>query len=156
MRWHSASYMKQFVEPAARGERVLIESGGRLPRVFYAATGGTLVTAAQAANLVEELIPGSSVEIADIMTPEDEMGASFRGVISIENARSKLGWEPRYARCATVCPSTSKPTTTTWPRAGCPSAHLTNERSYPYCSTILAGLQDHAARWVGLIRRGND
>ncbi len=121
MRWHSANYMKQFVEPAVRGERVQVASGGRLPRdythvidvaslttrvvdcpedadrVFYAATGGPLVTAAQAARLVAELIPGSSIQIADVMTPEDEMEASFRGVISIENGRRQLGWEPRYA-----------------------------------------------------------
>ncbi len=120
MRWHSANYMKQFVEPAVRGEAVRVPSGGRLPRdythvidvatltvqvldcpadadrVFYAATGGALVTAAQAAALVQELVPGSSVEISDVMTPEDEMEASFRGVISIENARRQLGWEPRY------------------------------------------------------------
>ena len=121
MQWHSANYMKQFVEPAVRGEKVNVPSGGRLPRdythvidvasltvkvlecsddadrIFFAATGGPLVTAAQAARLVEELIPGSSVEVADVMTQEDEMEASFRGVISIDNAREQLGWEPRYA-----------------------------------------------------------
>ena len=31
------------------------------------------------------------------MTAEDEIEASFRGVISIENARQQLGWTPRYA-----------------------------------------------------------
>jgi nucleoside-diphosphate-sugar epimerase len=121
MRWHSANYMKQFVEPAVRGEAVRVPSGGRLPRdythvidvasltvrvvdcpddadrVFYAATGGPLVSAREAAKLVERLVPGSSVEISDAMTAEDEMEASFRGVISIENARRQLGWEPRYA-----------------------------------------------------------
>jgi nucleoside-diphosphate-sugar epimerase len=120
MQWHSANYMKQFVEPAVRGEKVSVPSGGRLPRdythvvdvatltvrvldagvnadrIFFAATGGPLVTAAQAAKLVEELIPGSSIEVADVMTEEDEMEASFRGVISIENARRQLGWEARY------------------------------------------------------------
>lgn len=121
MQWHSANYMKQFVEPAVRGEVVRVASGGRLPRdythvidvatltvrvldcpdgadrIFFAATGGPLMTAAQAAKLVEGLIPGSSIEVADVMTPEDEMEASFRGVISIENARAQLGWEPGYA-----------------------------------------------------------
>ncbi|HEX7264431.1 MAG TPA: NAD(P)-dependent oxidoreductase, partial [Candidatus Dormibacteraeota bacterium] len=121
MQWHSANYMKQFVEPAVRGERVEVPSGGRLPRdythvldvasltvrvvdcsedadrVFYAATGGPLVTAAQAARLVAELVPGSSIEVADVMTAEDEREASFRGVISIENAQRQLGWTPRYA-----------------------------------------------------------
>ena len=121
MQWHSANYMKQFVEPAVRGEAVNVASGGRLPRdythvidvaeltvrvidcgddtdrVYYAATGGPLVTAAEAARLVAELIPGSSIEISDTMTPDDEVEASFRGVISIANARIQLGWAPRYA-----------------------------------------------------------
>jgi nucleoside-diphosphate-sugar epimerase len=121
MQWHSANYMKEFVEPAVRGEKVRVPSGGRLPRdythvldvasltvrvvdcdedadrIFYAATGGSLVTAAQAARLVAELIPGSSIEVADVMTSDDEVEASFRGVISIANARSQLGWKPRYA-----------------------------------------------------------
>jgi nucleoside-diphosphate-sugar epimerase len=121
MQWHSANYMKQFVEPAVRGEAVRLASGGRLPRdythvldvaeltvrvidcdgdadrVFYAATGGPLVTAAQAAGLVAELVPGSSIEIGDAMTPDDEAEASFRGVLSVENARTQLGWTPRFA-----------------------------------------------------------
>ena len=121
MQWHSANYMKQFVEPAVRGEEVRVPSGGRLPRdytqvldvasltvsvvdcdedadrIFYAATGRPLTTAAQAAKLVAELVPGSSIEVADAMTAEDEIEASFRGVISIENAKQQLGWTPRYA-----------------------------------------------------------
>jgi nucleoside-diphosphate-sugar epimerase len=31
------------------------------------------------------------------MTAEDEIEASFRGVISIANAKAQLGWTPRYA-----------------------------------------------------------
>jgi UDP-glucose 4-epimerase/UDP-glucuronate 4-epimerase len=113
--------MKEFVEPGVRGEKVRVPSGGRLPRdythvedvasltvrvvdcdddadrIFYAATGQPLVTAAQAARLVAELIPGSSIEIADTMTPDDEVEASFRGVISIANAEAQLRWTPRYA-----------------------------------------------------------
>jgi len=120
MQWHSANYMKEFVEPAVRGERVSVASGGRLPRdythvidvaslttkvvdcdedadrIFYAATGRPLITAAQAARLVAELVPGSSIEVADAMTAEDLVEASFRGVISIENARQQLGWAPRF------------------------------------------------------------
>ncbi len=121
MQWHSANYMKEFVEPAVRGEKVQVPSGGRLPRdythvedvasltvrvvdcnddadrIFYAATGGPLVTAAEAARLVADLIPGSSIEVANVMTPDDEIEASFRGVISIANAQAQLGWTPRYA-----------------------------------------------------------
>jgi nucleoside-diphosphate-sugar epimerase len=55
------------------------------------------VTASQAARLVAELLPGSSIQIADAMTPDDEVEASFRGVISIANAQAQLGWKPRYA-----------------------------------------------------------
>jgi nucleoside-diphosphate-sugar epimerase len=121
MQWHSANYMKEFVEPAVRGEKVQVPSGGRLPRdythvldvasltvavvdcddgadrIFFAATGRPLVTAAQAARLVAELLPGSSIEVAGVMTPDDEVEASFRGIISIANAKEQLGWEPRYA-----------------------------------------------------------
>jgi nucleoside-diphosphate-sugar epimerase len=120
MQWHSANYMKEFVEPAVRGEKVRVASGGRLPRdythvldvasltvrvvqcddsadrIFYAATGGPLVTAAQAARIVSELVPGSDIDIADVMTPDDQAEASFRGVISIASARAQLGWAPRY------------------------------------------------------------
>jgi len=39
----------------------------------------------------------SSIEVADAMTPDDEVEASFRGVISIANAEAQLGWTPRYA-----------------------------------------------------------
>jgi UDP-glucose 4-epimerase len=66
-------------------------------RIFYAATGQPLVTAAQAARLVAELLPGSSIEVADAMTADDEVEASFRGVISIASAKAQLGWTPRYA-----------------------------------------------------------
>jgi len=120
MQWHSANYMKQFVEPAVRGEAVRLPSGGPLPRdythvldvatliaavlegpddadrTFYAATGELLVTAAQAARMVMELVPGSSIEIADVLGPDDMIETAFRGVLSIENARTQLGWQPVY------------------------------------------------------------
>src|SRR5262249_37269030 len=34
MQWHSANYMKQFVEPAVRGEKDRLASGGPLPRDY--------------------------------------------------------------------------------------------------------------------------
>ena len=119
---HSPNYMKEFVEPAVRGEKVSLPSGGRLPRdythvldvaelttavlnasddadrIFYAATGQPLVLAAEVAELVRELVPGAEIEVADAMTPDDEVEASFRGVLSVENARQQLGWTPRYAK----------------------------------------------------------
>jgi UDP-glucose 4-epimerase len=112
--------MKQFVEPAVRGEPVRLASGGPLPRdythvrdiasltaavlnapgdadrVFYAATGQPLVTAAQAAKLVTELVPGADIEIGDVLSADDQVELGFRGVLSIDNARRQLGWEPRY------------------------------------------------------------
>lgn len=121
MQWHSANYMKQFVEPAVRGERVRLPSGGPLPRdythvadvasltaalldapddadrVFYAATGGPLVTAAEVARIVIDLVPGADLEIADVLSAADRLELDFRGVLSIENARRQLGWTPRYA-----------------------------------------------------------
>src|SRR5512147_713403 len=120
MRWHSANYMKQFVEPAVRGESVHLEHGGSLPRdythvrdvatmtasvidapddadrIFYAATGQPLVTAAEAARIVMDLIPGARIEIADALGPDDHIESAFRGVLSIRNAREQLKWEPSY------------------------------------------------------------
>jgi nucleoside-diphosphate-sugar epimerase len=120
MQWHSANYMKQFVEPAVRGEKVCLESGGPLPRdythvkdiasltaavldapanadrIFYAATGRPLVTASQAAKLVAELVPGADIKIADVLSDDDQVELGFRGMLSIENARLQLGWEPAY------------------------------------------------------------
>ena len=120
MRSHSANYMKQFVEPAVRGESVNLATGGSLPRdythvldvaslalavlsaqddadrVFYAATGEPLVTAAECAQLVSELVPGSHVQIGPGIAEEDRLEVAFRGVLSIDNARQQLGWEPRY------------------------------------------------------------
>ena len=120
MRWHSANYMKQFVEPAVRGESVRLDHGGSLPRdythvrdvatltaavldapdeadrIFYAATGQPLVTASQAAGIVMDLIPGARVEIADTLAPEDLQETAFRGLLSIRAAQEQLHWEPSY------------------------------------------------------------
>jgi nucleoside-diphosphate-sugar epimerase len=120
MQWHSANYMKQFVEPAVRGETVRLASGGPLPRdythvrdiasltaavlaapadadrVFYAATGQPLVTAAEAAKLVMELVPGADIDIGEVLSEDDQVELGFRGILSIENARRQLGWEPTY------------------------------------------------------------
>lgn len=120
MRSHSANYMKQFVEPAVRGEAVRLSSGGPVPRdythvldvasltaavldapddadrIFFAATGEPLVTAAEAAAIVMELVPGASIEVADVLGPDDLHELAFRGVLSIENAREQLNWQPAY------------------------------------------------------------
>jgi nucleoside-diphosphate-sugar epimerase len=42
------------------------------------------------------MIPGSIVEIGDRWTSVDDGEIAFRGVISIDNARTQLGWSPRF------------------------------------------------------------
>jgi nucleoside-diphosphate-sugar epimerase len=113
-------FVKPMVEGAVRGEVVTFESGGPFPRdythasdvaslaaalvdasddadrVFYGATGQPLVTAAEVARIVMELVPGSRIEIADVLTEADQMELPYRGQLSIQNARDQLGWEPRF------------------------------------------------------------
>lgn len=54
------------------------------------------MTASEAAAIVTELIPGASIEIADVPSPDDQLETSFRGVLSIANAQEQLGWQPTY------------------------------------------------------------
>jgi nucleoside-diphosphate-sugar epimerase len=120
MPWHSANNIKELVEPAVRGEPAELVSGGTLPRdythvqdvadlavavlnagddtdkVFYAATGQALADANDVARIIMDLIPGSSITVSNVSTPLDDMEASFRGVLSIANAREQLGWTPKF------------------------------------------------------------
>jgi nucleoside-diphosphate-sugar epimerase len=120
MPWHSANNIKELVEPAVRGESAELASGGTLPRdythvqdvagltiavlnasddadkVFYAATGQALANANDVAKIIMDLIPGASISISDTSTPLDDMEASFRGILSIANAREQLGWTPKF------------------------------------------------------------
>ena len=73
------------------------DCGDDVDRVFYAATGQPLVTAAEAARIVAELIPGSSIEVSDTMTPDDEVGSS---TVSVE--RIAAGSSSRWRRCASL------------------------------------------------------
>jgi nucleoside-diphosphate-sugar epimerase len=66
-------------------------------RVFYAATGQPLVTAGDVAGLVKECIPGADIEIGSGLSEQDRIEMRYRGVLSIENAREQLGYEPLYA-----------------------------------------------------------
>jgi nucleoside-diphosphate-sugar epimerase len=121
MPWHSANNMKQLVEPAVRGEMAELSSGGAIARdythvqdvadltvavlnancdmdrLFYAATGQPLVTAAGVAEIIRDLLPDASIRVSDALSPLDEMEASFRGVLSISNAQQQLGWTPKYS-----------------------------------------------------------
>lgn len=121
MPWHSANNMKELVEPAVRGELAELASGGTLPRdythvedvadltvavlgagdddadrVFYAATGEALANANDVAEIIMNLIPGANISVSNVSTPFDDMEASFRGVLSIANAREQLGWTPKF------------------------------------------------------------
>jgi nucleoside-diphosphate-sugar epimerase len=120
MPWHSANNIKELVEPAVRGEPAELVSGGTLPRdythvrdvadltvavlnagddtdkVFYAATGQALATANDVAKIIMDVIPGARITISDVSTPLDDMEASFRGILSIANAREQLGWIPKF------------------------------------------------------------
>jgi nucleoside-diphosphate-sugar epimerase len=113
-------FIKPMVEGAVRGETVTFESGGPFPRdythasdlaslalacldgpddadrVFYGATGEPLVTAGDVATIVMELVPGSRIEIPDVLSDADQMELPYRGRLSIDNARAQLGWEPRF------------------------------------------------------------
>jgi len=120
MPWHSANNIKELVEPVVRGEPAELASGGTLARdythvqdvadltvavlkagddtdkVFYAATGQTLANANDVAKIITELIPGANISVSDVSTQLDEMEASFRGILSIANAREQLGWTPKF------------------------------------------------------------
>ena len=121
MSWFAPNYMKNIVEPALDGIPVRLASGGPVPRdythaadvaslvravlegpadadrVFFAATGKPLCTGGDVARIVRDLVPESDVVVADEWTDSDRDELAFRGEISIENARSQLGWEPQFA-----------------------------------------------------------
>jgi len=66
-------------------------------RVFFAATGRPLVTAGKVAEVVKELIPGADIEIGAGLTEADLLEIRYRGILSIDNAREQLGYEPQFA-----------------------------------------------------------
>jgi len=113
--------MKAMVENAVRGEPAHFEYGGAHPRaythardiaglvlamldapddadrIFYGSTGEPLTTTTEVAQIVRELVPGADVEIGEELSEQEKPVVALRGMLSIENARSQLGWEPRYA-----------------------------------------------------------
>jgi UDP-glucose 4-epimerase len=113
--------IKAMVEAAVRGEPLRIEFGGKHPRaythardiaglvlamlaapddadrIFYGATGEELTTTTEVAQIVRELVPGAQVEIGEELSEAERPVVAMRGRLSIENARTQLGWEPRYA-----------------------------------------------------------
>jgi UDP-glucose 4-epimerase len=49
------------------------------------------------AEIVRGLVPGADVEIGEELSEAEKPVAGLRAELSIENARTQLGWEPRYA-----------------------------------------------------------
>jgi len=112
--------IKAMVENAVRGEPAHFEFGGAHPRaythvrdiaglviamldapddadrIFYGAAGGPLVTTSEVAQIVRELVPGADVEIGEELSEAEKPVVALRGELSIENARTQLGWEPAY------------------------------------------------------------
>lgn len=112
--------IKAMVENAVRGERAHFEFGGAHPRaythardiaslviamldapdeadrIFYGSTGEPLTTTTEVAQIVRELVPGADVEIGEELSEAEKPVVALRGELSVENARTQLGWEPRY------------------------------------------------------------
>jgi len=112
--------IKALVEGAVRGEPVHIEYGGPHPRdythardiaslvesvfaapdsadrIFFGATGRPLVTTSEVAAIVRDVVPGADVSIGDQLSEGEKPVVALRGQLSIENARTQLGWEPTY------------------------------------------------------------
>ncbi len=66
-------------------------------RVFLVATGQPLVTAGEVADVVTKLIPGADIEIGSGLSEDDLIEIRYRGVLSIDNAREQLGYQPEFA-----------------------------------------------------------
>lgn len=67
-------------------------------RLFYAATGQPLRTAGDVAGIVKAQVPTADIEIGSGLSETDQLEIRYRGVLSIDNARAQLGYEPRFAR----------------------------------------------------------
>ena len=115
-------YIKPMVENAVRGLPTRFAQGREFPRdythaadvaqlivqaadipatqvkdrVFFGATGRPLVTAGQVAEVVKQIIPGADIEIGSGLSADDLLEIRYRGVLSIDNARQQLGYEPRF------------------------------------------------------------
>ena len=113
-------YIKPIVEGAVKGVPVKLPAGKDTPRdyvyikdvvsafikaldiekerikdrIFMIGTGKNLVTPAEAARIVKEILPLSKIEMDE--SPPDRNEFKHRGVINIERARRQLGYEPQY------------------------------------------------------------
>jgi nucleoside-diphosphate-sugar epimerase len=112
--------IKAMVENAVRGQPAHFEFGGAHPRpythardiaglvlamldapddvdrIFYGSTGGEMVTTTEVAKIVRELVPGADIEIGEELSEAEKPVVALRAMLSVENAREQLGWEPQY------------------------------------------------------------
>lgn len=117
-------FMNEMLEGALRGESVRLPHGRNLARdythvhdiagialaalnvpasrlkhrVFYAASGmNPLVTAGEIAGIVREMVPGSDVDIAPVMSPLIERyDLKMRGIHDVRPVEEQLGYQIRY------------------------------------------------------------
>jgi nucleoside-diphosphate-sugar epimerase len=116
-------YLNELLEGALRGETVRLTHGGKHPRdyshvddiagiivaaldvssdrlthrCFYAASGcAPLVTAAEVASIVREIVPAADVYIDDYMNEYDLMDLRLRGVLDVKPVTEQLGYRHRY------------------------------------------------------------
>jgi nucleoside-diphosphate-sugar epimerase len=54
------------------------------------------VTTTEVAQVVRELVTGADIEIGEELSDAEKPVVALRGELSIENARTQLGWEPQY------------------------------------------------------------
>jgi nucleoside-diphosphate-sugar epimerase len=116
-------YIKPMVENSVRGLPTRFERGKEFPRdythvadvaqaavkavdipadqvkdrIFYVATGKPLVMAGEVADVVKKLVPSADIEIGSGLSEADMIEIRYRGVLSIDNAREQLGYEPEFA-----------------------------------------------------------
>jgi UDP-glucose 4-epimerase len=112
--------IKAMVESSVRGESAHFEFGGSHPRaythaidvaglvvamldapddadrIFYGSAGGPMTTTTEVAEIVRGLLPGADVEIGEELSEAEKPVAALRAELSIENAWTQLGWEPRF------------------------------------------------------------
>jgi len=55
-----------------------------------------LVTAGRLAEVVRKLIPSADIQIGSGLSEADMLEIRYRGVLSIENARQQLSYEPEF------------------------------------------------------------
>jgi UDP-glucose 4-epimerase len=115
-------FINTMVEAAVRGEPLKFESGREFPRdythvhdiagitvaalnapgerlkhrVFYAATGQTLVTAGDVADIIMSKIPSAKIDMASGLSEQDKLGIKFRGVHDMKPVEEQLGYKVKF------------------------------------------------------------